>query len=145
MFELTPFDRRNRHWPFMNPFRELEELERNFFSRDPFGDFRTDIQDVGDAYILEAELPGFAKEDIKIDVDDNYITISAERRCETEEKDRKGNYIRSERSYGSVSRSFDISDVKSEQITASYQNGVLKLNMPKKDSSIRTSRRIEIQ
>ena len=71
-------------------------------------------------------------------------TISAERSNETEKKDDKGNFVRRERSYGSFSRSFDVSSVKTEDITGEYKDGVLTLTMPKKEENVPTSRRIEI-
>ncbi len=145
MFELTPFERRRRHMEPFNPFRELEEMEKSFFRDNSIAEFKTDIKDTGTAYLLEADLPGFRKEDIHVDIDDGYLTISAERHSEAEEKDHKGNFVRCERSYGSFSRSFDVSNVKTEEITASYQDGVLKLNMPKKEASAPTSRRLNIE
>lgn len=143
MFELTPFGSANRE--MYRPFRDLEELERSFFSGREIGGFRTDIRDTGDAFVLEADLPGVKKEDIRIDVDGDCMSITAERNSSSEEKDREGNYIRCERSYGSFSRSFDISNVRSESITASYDNGVLKLTMPKKEPDEPKTRRLEIR
>lgn len=139
MFELTPFGRRSH-----DLFRDFE----NTFFGDDFwkaGSFRTDIKDKGDKYILEADLPGFEKEDIKIDIDNDYLTISAEHNECTDEKDKEGNYIRRERSFGSFSRSFNIANVKTDAIEASYKHGVLKLTMPKKESTVPTSRRLEIK
>ena len=144
MFELMPFTRRDR-MDFYRPFRDLEDLERRFFSGNELGGFKTDIKDTGDAYVLEADLPGVKKEDIHIDIDGDYLSISAQRNASREEKDDKGNYIRCERSYGSFSRSFDLSSVQAEGITAAYDNGVLTLTMPKKDQTVPTSRRLEIQ
>ena len=95
---------------------------------------------------MEADLPGVKKEDIAVDIDGDCLTISAHGRAETEEKDDNSNYLRRERSYGSYSRSFDISNVKSEGITGSYDNGVLKLTLPKKNPTTgSTSRRLDIQ
>ena len=143
MFELTPF-RRNHTLASYDPFREMEEMEKRFFHDIPT-EFRTDIQDTGNAYVLEADLPGFKKEDIHIDIGDNTLSIRAERHTEAEEKDRKNHYVRCERSYGAYSRSFDISRVKAEEITAEYKDGVLKLTMPKKEAASPASRRLEIQ
>ena len=139
MFELTPFGRRNH-----DLFRDFEN---NFFGDHCMSanSFCTDIKDKGDKYVLEADLPGFDKEDIKVDIHDHYLTISAEHNECTDEKDKDGNYIRRERSYGSFSRSFQITDVKTDAIEASYKHGVLKLVMPKKDAVAPTSRRLEIQ
>ena len=91
-------------------------------------------------------LPGMKKEDIAVDIDGDYLTISAQRNTETEEKDDKNSYVRRERSYGSFSRSFNISNIKSEEISGSYENGVLKLTLPKKNpTTVPTSRRLDIQ
>ncbi len=142
MFELMPFGTSH---DLYRPFRDLEDLERSFFSGKELGGFRTDIKDTGNAFVLEADLPGVKKEDIHIDIDGDHLTIMAQRNSSKEEKDSEGNYIRCERSYGSFSRGFDISNVRSEDITASYENGVLTLTMPKKEATVPTSRRLEIQ
>ena len=135
-----------------NPFQELDNFERSFFGdlfprfdRASIASFKTDITDEGDAYRIEADLPGFKKEDIHLDVSDNILTLSAERHSEHEDKEKNGKYLRCERSYGSYSRSFDLSDVKSDDITAKYEDGVLTLNLPKKTKEVPTSRRIELQ
>ena len=94
---------------------------------------------------LTADLPGFSKDDIKIDINDNTLTLSAERHSEYEEKEKKGKYIRVERSYGSYSRSFDLTGIKSDDITASYENGVLTLELPKEEEVKPVSRRLEIK
>ena len=143
MFELTPF---TRSMDIYSPFRELADFERRFFSNNSFGNFGSaDIRDNGDSYVLETDLPGVSKEDIKIDIDGDRLSISAQRSSHAEEKDANGNYIRCERSSGTFSRSFDISGVRSDDITAAYENGVLTLTMPKKDAAVPVSRRLEIQ
>ena len=73
------------------------------------------------------------------------MTIRAERHSEVEKKDKKHKYIRSERSYGSYSRSFDLSDVNSDDIKCKYDNGVLTLTLPKKEPQSPSSRRLEIE
>ena len=136
MFELTPYERRHQRALF-NPFRDMENFEKNFWGDMAATDFKTDIKDNGKEYVLEAELPGFKKEDIHVDIEDGYMTISAERSNETEKKDDKGNFVRRERSYGSFSRSFDVSSVKTEDITGEYKDGVLTLTA-KADGAILT-------
>ena len=149
MFELRPFHSSNRGMAVYDPFREMENLERAFFGDRGFfsggapGEFRTDIQDKGDSFLLEADLPGFKKEDIHIDLDGDTMTISAERRSEREEKDKS--YMRCERSYGSFRRSFDIGAVRADDVKAEYTDGVLRLTMPKKDMTVSSARRLEIQ
>lgn len=78
MFELTPYERRHQRALF-NPFRDMENFEKNFWGDMAATDFKTDIKDNGKEYVLEAELPGFKKEDIHVDIEDGYMTISAER------------------------------------------------------------------
>lgn len=143
MFDMMPFERRNSMARF-DPFRELENFEKSFFG-DFGGGFRTDIKDKGDHFELEADLPGVKKEDIAVDIDGDCLTISAQRDSQREEKNDQEQYVRRERSYGSYSRSFDISNVKSEEISGSYENGVLKLVLPKRSPTGSTSRRLDIQ
>lgn len=145
MFELIPFDRQIRRMVSYDPFRELEELERSFFSNSSrsVSAFRTDVSDTGDAYKLEAELPGFSKDDIAIDIENDCLTISAERKFENE--DNKNSFVKRERFYGSYSRSFDVSGIDSDKIDASYENGVLTVNLPKKAEVTPPSRRLEIR
>ena len=151
MFEIIPYTRRNRIANY-NPFREMDDFERNFFGN-PFGlfdnnalaEFKTDITDTGDAYLLEADLPGFAKEDIHLDVNGDVLTVRAERHSNHEEKNDKNQVIRCERSYGSYSRNYDISTVNADAITAKYENGVLKLNLPKKQATTPATRTLMIE
>ena len=151
MFEIIPYTRRNRIANY-NPFREMDDFERNFFGN-PFGffdnnalaEFKTDITDTGDAYLLEADLPGFAKEDIHLDVNGDVLTVRAERHSNHEEKNDKNQVIRCERSYGSYSRNYDISTVNADAITAKYENGVLKLNLPKKQATNPATRTLMIE
>ena len=150
MFGLT---RRNQDMTTFNPWHEMEEFEKAFFSN-PFGSFfnapalnqfRTDVTDEGDHYLLETDLPGFEKKDITLDIHDDMLTIRAERKSKVEEKDQKDKVIRMERSYGSYQRSFDISGVDADQIKAKYTDGVLCLTLPKLERSLPQGRRLEIE
>ena len=150
MFGLT---RRNQDMTTFNPWREMEEFEKAFFGR-PFGSFfdtpafaqfRTDVTDEGDHYLLEADLPGFEKKDITLDIQGNTLTVHAERHSRVEEKDQKDKVIRMERSYGSYTRSFDISGVDTNHINAKYDNGVLRLTLPKAEPTLPAGRRLEIE
>ena len=144
MFEMMPFTR-SHGVDLYHPFRDLEELERSLFANNGATAFKTDIRDAGSAFVLEADLPGMKKEDIHIDIDGERLSISAERSAVKEEKDENGGYIRCERSYGSFSRSFDISGIRAEDISAAYEDGVLKLTLPKQTRAVPASRRLEIQ
>ena len=150
MFGLT---RRNQDMTTFNPWHDMEEFEKAFFSN-PFGSFfnapalnqfRTDVTDEGDHYLLETDLPGFEKKDITLDIHDDMLTIRAERKSKVEEKDQKDKVIRMERSYGSYQRSFDISGVDADQIKAKYTDGVLCLTLPKLERPLPQGRRLEIE
>ena len=114
-----------------NPFRDFEDINRAFFGDNSLAEFKTDIRDVGNGYELEADLPGFKKEDIKLSLNGETLTIKAERHSDFEDQDKKSGYLRCERSYGSYSRSFDVTGVDVSQITASYTDGVLRVHLPK--------------
>ena len=145
MFELVPFVHGNQLHTY-DPFRAMEDLESRFFdwAANDFAGIRTDIQDKGDHYLMEADLPGFKKEDIHIDVNDGMMTITAERHSEHEEQDKKGNYVRCERSYGSYQRSFDLSEIDGNGLQAAYADGVLKLTLPKKTETQPTNHSVKI-
>ena len=150
MFELRPY-RKNNNAMTYNPFREMEEIGKrffdeplaSFFSNGDIAEFKTDISDQDDHYLLEADLPGFDKKDIHLDISDNILTIDAERHSEHEDK--KDKYVRVERSYGKYSRQFDVSSIDTERISAKYQNGVLKLVLPKKQEAIPETKHLEIE
>ncbi len=142
MFNLTPY-RKHNEVSYYDPFQMMRDMERQFFGEDSFGAFRTDIRDEGNAYTLEAELPGFDKEDIDIQLSDNNLTISASHKEESSRKE--GKYVRRERSFGSYSRSFDVSDIDTAGIKAAYKNGVLSLNLPKKTETVPSTRTLAIE
>lgn len=150
MFELI---RRNSNAVnTYNPYREMEELERRFFGPhfDDFfrvndlAEFKTDVTDEGDHFLLEADLPGFRKEDIHLELDGDTLTIHAERHSKVEKKD-KDKIVRMERSYGSYSRQFDITNIDAEHISAKYDRGVLELKLPKRQQVLPASRQIAIE
>ena len=108
---------------FRNPFFESSNNTRLM---------KTDIQEKDDKYILDMDLPGYDKEDIKAQLKDGYLTISAQKNTSNDEKDEEGNYIRRERYCGKCSRSFYVGDsIKEEDIKASFNNGILELTFPK--------------
>ena len=94
---------------------------------------KTDVKDAGDHYELEMEMPGVEKENIKAELKDGYLTVTAQQNTNKDEKDKEGNYIRRERYAGTLSRSFYVGDAVSEEdIHAKYEDGILKLSVPKK-------------
>lgn len=93
---------------------------------------KTDVKEHDDSYELDIELPGVSKEDVKAELRDGYLVVSAAHGMSNDEKDKDGKYIRRERYYGSASRSFYVGDqVKQEDIKARFENGILKLVVPK--------------
>ena len=142
MFELIPFERRANRVATYDPFRDLEEFERSVFGGSSvMGSFRTDVIDTGDSYELEAELPGFRKEDISLTIKEDVLTISAHR----EEEQHVGQYVCRERRAGDVRRSFDVSAIQQEGIRAAFENGVLVLTLPKASAVKPERRSISIQ
>ena len=97
---------------------------------------KTDIQEHEDGYTLEMDLPGFKKEEIQVELNNGYMTISAAKGLDEDEKDKKsGKYIRRERYTGSCQRSFYVGeDVTEEDIKAEFKHGILKLFIPKKEA-----------
>lgn len=95
---------------------------------------KTDVQDLGADYQLDIELPGFSKEEIHAELSDGYLTISAQKASDKEEKKENGKYVRRERYTGSCQRSFYVGkDLRDEDIHASFENGMLKLVFPKEE------------
>jgi HSP20 family protein len=96
----------------------------------------TDVQDLGDKYQLEIELPGYEKNDIHAQLQDGYLIISADKQDEKEEKDDNGKYLHKERYSGSCKRSFYVGEnLKEENIHAAFDNGILKLVFPKEEAA----------
>lgn len=95
---------------------------------------RTDVKELDNGFELSVDLPGYNKEDIKASLENGYLTVSASRQSQNDEKDENGKYIRRERYQGSVSRSFFVGEgLAKEDVNASYENGILKLFVPKKE------------
>ena len=109
------------------------------FFKDPFFTrnnvvkvMKTDIQEKDNNYVLDMDLPGYEKEDIKAQLKDGYLTITAQKNTSNEDKDEEGNDIRRERYCGKCSRSFYVGDsIKEEDIKANFNNGILELTFPK--------------
>ena len=95
------------------------------------GIMKTDVREMDNSYEVDIDLPGFKKEDIKIDLKDGYLTISAQQNVNNDEKDNNGKYIRQERYSGSCSRSFYVGDMKPTDISAKYEDGILRISVPK--------------
>ena len=120
--------------PHYNPFRDFDDINRAFFGDNTLTEFKTDIRDMGDGFVLEADLPGFKKEDIKLSLNGETLTIKATRHSDFEDQDKKSGYLRCERSYGTYTRTFDVSGIETNSIRAAYNNGVLTVTLPKRSA-----------
>ena len=146
MFGLIPY-RKNLIQAPQSIF-DVENLFNSFF-RDSFfptliqnvGEMKVDIKETDNSYILEADLPGVKKNDLQVEFEDNCLSISVIRDEQVEEK--KENYLRRERRYNSISRTFTFENVNQEEISAKYENGVLTVTLPKKEIQSK-GRRIQI-
>jgi|HigsolmetaGSP11D_1036233.scaffolds.fasta_scaffold01689_11 HSP20 family protein len=150
MSELIPFGRKH---PFgkrgvASPWDELDRAVERFFGQPFFSPFfhqdpmKVDIKETETQYIVEAEIPGVKKENIKLDLDDDVLTIHVDQNEQIEEKG--VNYIRKERKTASFSRSFYVENVNPEQVSAKYENGILKVVLPKKEKGLKRGKSINI-
>ncbi len=110
-----------------------DDLFENFFNpvlRPATSVMKTDIKKVDGKYVLDIDLPGFKKEDIKITLKDEYLTIEATKEREEEKEDEKTKYLRKERYFGTCTRSFYVGDISQDEIEAKYENGILMVTVP---------------
>lgn len=150
MFELVPFNRRRNQ--IANRDRNIFDLDQvfeNFFNDSVFpsyfshsGLMKVDIRDDGDKYVLETEIPGVAKENINIDVEEGRLTISVSQNEEKE--DRRENYICRERRASAMRRSFNLDNIDADKISAKLENGLLTLELPKVEPKKMTGRKVDI-
>ena len=108
---------------------------------------KTDIREHEEGYELDIDLPGFKKDEINVQLDNGYLTISAAKGLDKDEQDKKGKYIRKERYAGAMQRSFYVGDVVAqEDVKAKFEDGILRLSIPKKDAkAVETKKTIAIE
>jgi len=150
MFGMIPYRRRREGIALRNDFWDIESMFDGFFNDSfmapffgPMHPIKADIRENDKEYIIDAELPGVDKKDIKIELRDDVLTIAVERNEQIDEE--RDNYIRKERRFGSYSRSFRVENVKNEEVKAKFDNGVLTIKLPKNENQIRRGYNIEIQ
>ncbi len=150
MFGLTHYNRRNNGLARKNNFWDLGNVFEDFFNGSFLPGFysvgnpiKADIRETEKEYIIDAEMPGIKKEDIKLELRDDTLTIAVEQNEEVREDTE--NYIRRERRYGSFSRSFYVENIKQDEVTAKYDNGILTIKIPKDHNKKSKGNRIEIQ
>ncbi|ACA54844.1 heat shock protein Hsp18 [Clostridium botulinum] len=146
MFDMIPFRRNslNKKDEFFSPF------SNNFFNDEFFSlmnnlqdNFKVDLRETDENYLVETNLPGVKKEDIEVEFINNYLTITAKRDSSIENKEE--NFVRQERHYGEFNRSFYIDNVDGNNIDASFEDGVLKITLPKLDNENFKGKKIDIQ
>ena len=123
------------------------DVEKKLYGKHAAHVMKTDIKEHDDGYELVVDLPGFNKEDIKMNIEDGYLVINAKTSNEEDNTDKNGKYVRKERYYGECSRSFYIGDnITEEDIKANYKNGTLNVEIPKKEEleKIKDKKYIEI-
>ncbi len=150
MFGLTPYSKRGTGLVKRNDLFDMRSIFDDFFS-DSFmpaffntaNPMKADIRETEKEYIIDAELPGVKKEDIRLELRDDVLSISVEHNEQVNEE--RENYIRKERRYGSFGRSFCVENVNDEKVTAKYNDGILTVTLPKAEEGKERKHSIDIQ
>ena len=117
---------------FDDAFRPMWDMDRALYGKHARAVMKTDVRETDSGYELDIDLPGFKKDEVKLDLKDGYLTISAAKGLDRDEKDKQGRYIRQERYAGQCSRSFYVGEsVKPKDVHAKFEDGILKLSLPK--------------
>lgn len=142
MFDLVPFTH-----PADSMFDFFNHFDDDFFraAENSFSPCRTDVRDEGNQYVVEAELPGFSKEEISLNLENGCMTLAAQHQEKNDQKDKNGNYIHRERRMNSLCRSFDVTDIDTDKISAKFENGVLTMQLPKKEATKPLPQQITIE
>ena len=146
IFGENLFDDFFNDFPFYDYDKEMKNTEKKLYGRKASHVMKTDIRELNNGYEVVVDLPGFTKDEVQATLENGYLTISAEKGLDKEEE-KKGKYIRRERYAGAMSRSFYVGeDVTEEDIHAKFENGILKLDVPKKEAkAVETKKRISIE
>lgn len=133
----------------------FDDMFRDFASFDPFSAsdalygkharalMKTDVRETDNSYELDIDLPGFKKDELQLRLQDGYLTVSAAKGLDKDEKDKEGHYIRRERYAGQCSRSFYVGEnITEEDVHAKFEDGILRLSIPKKDAPKLPERRV---
>ena len=116
-------------------FPTLPDVDKELYGKHAKNLMKTDVREKKDSYEVDIDLPGFKKDEIKVQLKDGYLTLAAAKGLDKDEKDKEGNYIRRERYAGACERSFYVGeDVTQEDIKGEYKHGILKLFVPKKEA-----------
>ena len=123
------------------------EVDKALYGKHANNVMKTDVKETDTGYEVDIDLPGFKKDEINAQLDNGYLTISAAKGLDKDEKDKKGKYIRKERYAGAMSRSFYVGDgISEDDIHGKFENGILQLDVPKKEAkAVETKKRISIE
>ena len=114
--------------------REFRNIDRRLYGKNAAREMKTDVREHDDHFEVDIDLPGFKKDEINVNLENGYLTVSAAKGLDRDETTKKGKVIRQERYAGTLQRSFYVGDALTEQdVTARFENGVLTLNVPKKE------------
>ena len=133
---------------WMNTFDIFSRGQNPLFGKRAKNIMKTDVRETEKSYELDIDLPGFKKDEISAVLEDGYLTVSASKGLDKDEKDKKGNYIRKERYAGAMSRSFFVGNgVTEDEVKAKYEDGILRLSIPKKSEtpSVESKKQIAIE
>ena len=133
-------------WFDFPALKGADQTERKLYGRRARMLMKTDVHEKEDSYELDIDLPGFKKEELAVELNNGYLTVSAAKGLDEEKKDQDGKLIRQERYSGSMQRSFYVgTHVKEEDVKAKFEQGVLKLSIPKKTEQIAEKKTILIE
>ena len=115
--------------------RQMQHMDRRLYGRNAKREMKTDVREKEDGYEIDMDLPGFKKDQVELTLENGYLTVTANKGFDKDEKDDKGRMIRQERYAGSMQRSFYVGqNMTEEDVKARFEDGVLHLNLPKKDA-----------
>ena len=115
--------------------RQMQHMDRRLYGRNAKREMKTDVREKEDGYEIDMDLPGFKKDQVELNLENGYLTVTANKGFDKDEKDDKGRMIRQERYAGSMQRSFYVGqNMTEEDVKARFEDGVLHLNLPKKDA-----------
>ena len=136
IFGENLFDEFFNDFPFFDDDRAMKNVEKQLYGHRADQVMKTDVKELDNGYEVTIDLPGFKKDEINATLQNGYMTISASKSLDKDEKQQDGTYLRRERYSGSMARSFYVGEgVKQEDIKAKFEDGILKIEVPKKETA----------
>lgn len=120
---------------FDDMMRPMHSMEKALYGKHARAIMKTDVRETDNSYEVDIDLPGFKKDEVNVQLEDGYLTVSAAKGLDKDEKDKQGKYIRQERYAGACSRSFYVGEaVQPGEVHAKYEDGILRIDVPKKET-----------